>query len=411
MLTDHFRDPRTLDRIQSTAAAPYLDVFADALTKAGYKRTTIQRYLGAAAHLSFWQQSRARLLTELGESNVGEFKQHLLACKCEGFRRANELDARGARLFLLHLQKLGVIARAAITPMPSLFVGFCDWMRQYRGIQDTTLNTYRRTILDALKTLGSEPQRFDAAGLRAFVLDRASRHGRCQAKVVITALRALVRYLIATGRCQVGLDASIPTIAGWRLSAMPRYISAADVERVVAACDPTTTVGARDRAILLLLSRLGLRAGDIYALRLHDIDWQQATMQVSGKTRRLVNLPLPQEVGDAILHYLATARPAVKFDHLFLRLATPVGPFAKDSTAVSAIVKSAIHRAGVCAPAHGAHLLRHSAATSLLADGASLESIAVLLRHCSLDTTTHYAKVNFKLLVELARPWPEVSPC
>jgi hypothetical protein len=133
MLTDHFRDPRMLDRIQSTAAAPYLDVFADALTKAGYKRTTIQRYLGAAAHLSFWQQSRARLLTELDGSNVGEFKQHLLACKCVGFRRVNALDARGARLFLLHLQKLGVIATATVTPMPSLFVGFCDWMRQYRG--------------------------------------------------------------------------------------------------------------------------------------------------------------------------------------------------------------------------------------------------------------------------------------
>ena len=123
MLTDHFRDPRTLDRIQSTAAAPYLDVFADALTKAGYKRTTIQRYLGAAAHLSFWQQSRARLLTELDGLNVGEFKQHLLACKCVEFRRVNELDARGARLFLLHLQKLGVIARATYFFYDSTRVG------------------------------------------------------------------------------------------------------------------------------------------------------------------------------------------------------------------------------------------------------------------------------------------------
>ena len=96
MLTDHFRDPRTLDRIQSTVAAPYLDVFADALTKAGYKWTTIQRYLGAVAHLSFWQQSRARLLTELDGSNVGEFKQHLLACKCVGFQWVNEPDARGS---------------------------------------------------------------------------------------------------------------------------------------------------------------------------------------------------------------------------------------------------------------------------------------------------------------------------
>jgi hypothetical protein len=117
-------------------------------------------------------------------------------------------------------------------------------------------DVHRRTILDALKTLGSDPQRFEATGLRAFVLDRANRHGKCQAKVAITALRALVRYLIATGQCQVGLDASIPTIAGWHFSAMPRYISAADVERLIAACDPTTAVGARDRAILLLLSRL-----------------------------------------------------------------------------------------------------------------------------------------------------------
>src|SRR5262249_56554007 len=118
------------------------------------------------------------------------------------------------------------------------FVGFCDWMREYRGTQDTTLNTYRRTILDALKTLGSEPQRFDAAGLRTFVLDRASRHGRCQAKVVITALRALVRYLIATGQCEVGLDASIPTIAGWRLSAIPRYISSATFAPLSPMSDP-----------------------------------------------------------------------------------------------------------------------------------------------------------------------------
>jgi integrase/recombinase XerD len=413
MLTNHFRDTRTLNRIQSTPAAPYLDAFAATLTKAGYRQLTIRCYLRAAAHLSYWQQTRAQWLAELGISSIGEFKQHLLTCQCEDFQRGNERDSRGARLFLLHLQESAVVATAAVTttPLPLLFVEFCDWMRQNHGTQDTTLSTYRRTIIDALQTLGSEPQSFEAAGLRAFVLDRASRHGRCQAKVVITALRALVRYLIATGQCQVGLDASIPTIAGWRLSAMPRYISAAEVERVIAACNSATAAGARDRAILLLLSRLGLRAGDIYTLRLHDIDWEQATIRVFGKSRRLAKLPLPQEVGDALLHYLATARPAVKSDHLFLRVATPVGPFAKNSTAVSSIVKSAVHRAGVCAPAHGAHLLRHSAATSLLAEGASLESIAVLLRHQSLDTTAHYAKVNFKLLGELAQPWPEVFPC
>ena len=415
MLQNYFPNPDTLHLVQCTPAAPYLDSFAAALRGAGYKPTTIQRYLRSAAHLGYWQQRRARLLTEIDGTSIGEFKQHLHACHCKWFKRVNEHDLRGAHAFLRHLQETAVTRPTdrAVTaaPLPPLFVAFCDWMRQHHGAQDTTLETYRRTIVDALQSLGSNPRRFDAAGLRAFIIDRASRHGRCQAKVVITALRAFIRYLIAQGQCQVGLDAAIPTIAGWRLSALPRYLPAVDVERVLAACDSATLTGARDRAMLLLLARLGLRAGDIYALRLGDIDWAQATIQVLGKSRRTVQLPLPQEVGDALLHYLATARPAVKSDHLFLRVPAPVGPFAKNSSAVSDIVERAIHRAGVCAPAHGAHLLRHSAATALLAEGTSLESIAVLLRHRSLDTTAHYAKVDVKLLRKLAQPWPEVLSC
>jgi site-specific recombinase XerD len=415
MWTNYFPNPCALRAIRCTPAAPYLDGFAAALIGAGYRPGTIQRYIRSAAHMTHWQRGRARSLGELDSASIGEFKQHLCVCRCTGFKRVNDYDLRGARVFLRHLQEIAVVPttdRAVTTAStPPLFEGFCAWMRQHHGVQDTTLNTYRRTILDALQTLGSDPRRFEATGLRAFVLDRTSRHGRCQAKVVITALRAFVRYLIAQGQCQVGLDAAIPTTAGWRLSALPRYLPAADVERVLAACDSATVAGARDRAILLLLSRLGLRAADIYALRLGDIDWAQATVQVLGKSRRMVQLPLPQEVGDALSHYLATARPAVKSDRLFLRVATPVGPFAENSAAVSDIVERAIHRAGARAPAHGAHLLRHSAATTLLANGASLESIAVLLRHRSLDTTAHYAKVDVKLLRKLAQPWPEVSPC
>jgi len=415
MLTTYFHDLGTLQLIQRTPAAPYLNGFVAALIGSGYKRQTIQCYVRAAAHMSHWQQRRARPLNALDAASTGDFKHHLRSCHCEGFERADERDVRGARVFVRHLQETGATPAMhqadMAAAMPPLFLAFCDWMRQHRGTQDTTLQTYRRTIVDALLTLGSNPRRFDATGLRAFVLDRASRHGRCQAKVVITALRVFVRYLITSGECQAGLDAAIPTIAGWRLSSLPRYLPAADVERVLAACDSSTGTGARDLAILLLLSRLGLRAGDIYALRLMDLDWAQSTVQVLGKARRKVQLPLPQDVGDAILHYLAMGRPAVQSDHLFLRMSTPVGPFAKNSTAVSNIVKRAIHRAGVCAPSHGAHLLRHSAATALLAGGASLESIAVLLRHRSLDTTAHYAKVDVKQLRKLAQPWPEVSPC
>jgi integrase/recombinase XerD len=414
MLTHYFSDPVMLDLIQQTPAAAYLDCLSAELVATGYKRTTIQRYLRAAAHASYWQHRRGRSLTEFGSVCIEEFKRHLPGCQCKEFRRVNDYDVRGARKFLQYLQQTAVVAAEhrpdPITRQPPLFVEFCDWMRQHQGTHETTLETYRRTIVDALNTLGTAKHDFNAAALRTFVLDRAGRHGRCQAKVIITALRAFVRYLIATGWCQAGLDATIPSVAGWRLSALPRYLPTADVERTLSACDTTTVAGARDHAILLLLARLGLRAGDIYALRLGDLDWKQATVEVLGKSRRKTQLPLPQEVGDAVLHYLKV-RPPVGSSHLFLRLASPVGPFAKNSTAVSDIVERALQRAGVGASNKGAHVLRHSAATSLLAEGASLESIAVLLRHRSLDTTAHYAKVDMKRLGMLAQPWPEVSPC
>jgi len=282
-------------------------------------------------------------------------------------------------------------------------------MQQHRGVKDQTLKIYGRVILDALRSLGDDPSQYDARRLRAFVLERAPRYGRSKAKNVTTALRAFIRYLIAKGRCPVGLDAAIPIIAGWRLASLPRYLPAADVERVLASCNPTSAIGARDRAVLLLLCRLGLRAGDVTHLHWRDIDWRQATVQVVGKSQRAVRLPLSQEVGDALLVHLANAPSAVPSDPIFLNSAPPLGR-SFGHNGVSRIAARAMLRAGVQASTHGAHVFRHSAATSLLADGASLQSIGVLLRHRSLDTTTTYAKVDFKVLSTLARPWPEVSP-
>jgi len=417
MLSTVSSHPRWLSQMISTPASPFLDGFVAELMKAGYRTRTIQMFVPGAGHFSLWLRYRKQSLTEHDAGALQRFKQHFASCRCARFWRRSRHHGssrhycRGAELFLRYLQDIGAIA-PSVPPAPQpppLLSDFCLWMQQHRGVKAETLKVYGRVILDVLRSLGDDPSQYDATHLRAFVLDRAPQYGRSKAKGVTAALRAFVRYLVAQNRCPAGLDAAIPIIAGWKLASLPRYLPAADVERVLASCDPTTAIGARDRAILLLLCRLGLRAGDITHLHWCDIDWQQATIEVVGKAQRAVRLPLSQEVGDALLLHLANAPSAAPSDRIFLSSVPPLGrPFGP--TGVPSLARRAILRARVQAPTLGAHVLRHSAATSLLADGASLQSIGVLLRHRSLDTTTTYAKVDFKVLSRLARSWPEVSP-
>lgn len=410
MLRTYSCDLARHELIQRTLAAPHVDGFIGFMVEAGYRLPTVRRYVHAAAHVSYWLRHRRKSLAELSMEQIGKFKQHLSCCHCAGYEKSNELHARGAHLFLRHLQKMNVVSMPVPKAMPPLYSGFCQWLQEHRGAKKQTLNAYGRIVMDALQALGEDPQQYSPANLRTYVLDRAPRQGRSKAKLVVTTLRTFIRYLIAQGLCPVGLDGAIPTIAGWRLASLPPYLPAADVERILATCDLGTARGARERAILLLLARMGLRVGDLCDMRLNDIDWEQATLRLSGKSHRDVRLPLSQEVGDALLHYLTTARPKTSCNRVFLRKLPPLTG-AINPSGIARSIQRSMERAGVSASRHGTHLLRNSAATSLLGQGASLQSIAVLLRHNSLDTTTRYAKVDIKLLRQLARPWPEVSPC
>jgi integrase/recombinase XerD len=186
---------------------------------------------------------------------------------------------------------------------------------------------------------------------------------------------------------------------------MPRYIDVAQVEQLFETCDLATPTGLRDRAILLLLARLGLRAGDIVSLNLNDLDRRQATLSVRGKGRRETRLPLPQDAGDAVLAYLERARPRVGLDRVFFMLNAPIRPLT-GSGVVTNIVRAAIRKAGIDAPMKGAGLPRHSAATAMLRGGATLDMFGAVLRHRSPDTTAHYAKVDVTMLRQIAQPWP-----
>ena len=218
-------------------------------------------------------------------------------------------------------------------------------------------------------------------------------------------MRLYLRFLTSVGECRPGLVGAVPTPPSWRLSTLPRYLPSSDIERAIASCDTTSAVGVRDRAVLLLLARLGLRAGDVVGLELDDIDWRQARLLVCGKSRRPTGLPLPQDVGDALLEYIERVRPVVREDKVFLRIPAPHRPL-QNSTSISVIANRALSRAGTTGRTPGgARVFRHSAATSLVRSGASLELVGTLLRHRLPNTTAIYAKVDVPMLLEVAEPW------
>jgi site-specific recombinase XerD len=225
---------------------------------------------------------------------------------------------------------------------------------------------------------------------------------------MVTALRSFLRFLLQRGEIDVDLAASVLTVADWRLSTVPKYLAAEEIERLLEALDRGTSTGRRDYAILLLLARLGLRAGEVVALELEDIDWRAGELNVRGKGLRHDRLPLLSEVGEALAAYLHTDRPKSPTRRVFLCMKAPCRGLAGPST-VTTIVRRALERAGLHPPTKGAHLLRHSLATGMLNHGASMAEVRELLRHRASATTEIYAKVDFSALRALAQPWPSIG--
>lgn len=414
MLTHYYESPHFIELLRNGPGGAHFDGFARELCDAGYAPITARRHVRAAQHLLHWAHQKHIPLEDLGDEQIQSFKRHLPRCRCHSYGHSDKTLVKGARLFLEYLQHVGIIAPSAtvIDPAPSaLLVAFQNWMRENRNVSDATLYNYSLTVRDLLQTLGESPRRYDARNLRAFVLNRSQQCGMSKAKTMVTPLRMFIRFLIAEGQCSSGLDAAIPSIAQWHLSDLPRYLQPEEVERIIAACNPATPLGIRDRAIVLLLARLALRASDIVRLRLGDIDWANARVRVTGKGRRETYLPFSQEIGDAIVAYLAEVRPRVDRDIVFIRSRAPLDGFASHS-AISVIVAKAMQRAGIARATRGAaHVLRHSAATSMLRQGASLYDVATVLRHRSIETTTLYAKVDLGALEQVVQPWPEVHSC
>lgn len=414
MLETYFSAPKMLGHLRSGPSGPHLDGFAALLELGGYSPATAVRYLRAAAHLGHFIREQGGTLVEIDLTAFGE---HLRTCRCPrstGGRR-NHHTSFGAKHFRDFLVSIGVCRSVdglavAEHAEPEVIAGFRVWLRKHHGAADPTVRLYTHYAGRLITTLRDDPSCWNATDIRDVFTERAGHIGKGSVEKLTTSLRAFLRYLAAQGLCRADLDKAVPGYACWRLADLPRYLTAQQVDSLIAACEGDAPGRRRDRAILLLLARLGLRAGDVAQLRLADIEWKTGSLRTCGKSRYQVRLPLPQEVGDAILAYLECRPRACRSDHVFLRNIAPYRPF-RNGDGVSALVKHLMKRAGVVTPVKGAHALRHTAATQMLRHGVPLEQIGLILRHRGVDTTARYAKADVDLLKQIAQPWPEALSC
>lgn len=412
MLECYFSWAYALRLMRAKPAAPLLEEFTAALAAADFRPRVIAQRVRDAAHLCEWSAAQGLALADLGDRAVARFKRHLGSCRCSGNGARGYDHCCRIRAFLDHLRRTGVLGVPADAPLTHPLVEqYCDWLREQRGATESTVILYGRLIQAFVRAAGDDPAHYDAQMVRAFVLSRARDHERHSGGIVTTTMVSFLRYLVTAGRCSADLVGAVPKVPSWRLGKLPPYLAPEAIDRIIGTCASDTPRKCRDRAILLLLARLGLRASDIVNLRLDDIDWAAGQVRVLGKGRREARLPLPQEVGDALLAYLTRDRPATKDDHVFLTARAPRTRLT--ATSVSARVRVAMTAAGIEAPSRGAHILRHSLASRMLREGATMEEIGAVLRHRSIATTAIYAKVDVTLLRQIVQPWPgaEVSPC
>ena len=411
MVTDFLDAPRVVERLRGGPAGAYVDDFAAWLAAAGYNRTAARGLIRGLERFAHWARRKRLDLGKLDSDTVVRYHKYLATIGKRKHRCGKQTeDVTSSRRFLSFLRDRGdpVCQVRSDRTESSWIVEFREWMLKHRGVRQLTLAAYTRVVQDLMSALGETPEAYRADSIRTFVLEQSRRHGISKAKQIVTSTRMFLRFLAATKKAPEGLVSSVPKVAGWKLSSLPRFLPAADIDKIIAACDDRTDTALRDRAIILLASRLALRAGEIAALTFGDVDWEQACVRVSGKSRCEVWLPIPQDVGEAILAYLEGERPSIPEEHVFVKAVATHG--AITSPLVSSVVRRAMDRAGIKnAPSRGAHVLRHSAATAMLREGATLHQIGSVLRHKSIETTYHYAKVDLDLLRMVVSPWPELT--
>jgi integrase/recombinase XerD len=380
--------------------------FGEYLERRGYRPGPVADQLWLLVEVSRWLAKRGLGAADLTAVRVGQFSAQRRASG-----RARLLSPRALDPLLGYLCGLGVAPAAAkvvpVGPVEVLVERYGVYLLERRGLSPSTVRNYvgvARVFLSWRETAagGLVVAELDSAAVIAFVLGEAARCSVGSAKCLVTRLRVFLRFLYVEGEIDRELAGVVPSVASWRLAGLVKALDARSLARLLGSCDRRTRVGRRDFAVLMLLSRLGLRAGEVAALRLADVDWRCGELLVRGKGSRQERLPLPADVGEALAGWLARGRPRCECVFVFTRVRAPLDELSPGG--VSAVVQRACRRAGLSVV--GAHRLRHTAATEMLRAGGSLTEVGQVLRHRSRDVTSIYAKVDRSALAAVVMPWP-----
>ena len=403
----------TNNRVKSLNSGPigkYVNSFIELLVKQGFSTEYIPKRLGIIADLNRWIVNKKLKVSNLDSKKVLDFMS-------DHNSRFESVD-RGVHratlnLFINFLQEKGMIQKPKILVMlnakDKILFKFDEHLDKQKGLSKSTRIYYRRYIrMFLLEIFGSKKidfRKLNAKYVLYFIRKLSEAISPKQSQLVTTALRSFFQYIRLIGKINIDLSNYVPTVANKSGENIPEILSQKEVNKLLMACNQNNPMGIRDYAILLLLSRLGLRSCEIIQLTLDDIDWDRGTISIQRKGTKQDQLPIDRDIGKAIIRYLKCGRPAYQGRQLFLSVMPPLRGIGSSAT-VGTIVKTALERAGLNTRNKGAHLLRHTAATRILRNGATLSEVGNILGHQSHQTTAIYAKVDFKKLNALAQPWP-----